>query len=103
MKYLLDTHVFLWMIAESSKLPESFERVILNPGAELFLSVASIWEAALKNKIGKLPLPSPAADYLIRLREQHLIQPLTIDDQTIRVFQSLDEHHKDPFDHLSAR
>lgn len=100
MKYLLDTHIFLWLIADSKKLPLQVVQAILEPTAELFLSPKSIWETVLKSKIGKLTLPAPAADYLIDQRDRHGIHSLPIDDDTIRVFQSLPDHHKDPFDHV---
>jgi PIN domain nuclease of toxin-antitoxin system len=99
-KYLLGTHIFLWLIAASKKLSPTIELAILEPTSELFLSPVSIWEAVLKNKIGKLTLPAPAADFLIDQRNRHGIRSLPIDDDTIRVFQSLAEHHKDPFDHI---
>ena len=64
MKLLLDTHVFLWYITADTRLPASFQAAIQDPANEVFLSVVSVWEAVIKYELGKLPLPSPPADYL---------------------------------------
>lgn len=64
MKLLLDTHVFLWYITADSRLPAPFLGAIRDPANEVYLSVASIWEAVIKNSLGKLPLPAPPAEYL---------------------------------------
>lgn len=61
MKLLLDTHVFLWYITADPKLPATFQAVSQDPANEVYLSVASIWEAVIKYQLGKLPLPSPPA------------------------------------------
>jgi PIN domain nuclease of toxin-antitoxin system len=54
MKLLLDTHVFLWFIAGSAKLGSSLSQAIRDPANEVYLSVASVWEAIVKQKLGKL-------------------------------------------------
>lgn len=61
MKLLLDTHVFLWYIAADSRLPATFRDALQDTTNEVFLSVASVWEATVKHGLGKLPLPSPPA------------------------------------------
>jgi PIN domain nuclease of toxin-antitoxin system len=60
MRLLLDTHVFLWYIAGDPRLPAAFRGPIQNSANEVYLSVASVWEAVIKFGIGKLP-PSAAA------------------------------------------
>jgi len=60
MKLLLDTHVFLWFISGEERLPTAMREVIRDPQTEVFLSVVSLWEAIVKQQIGKLPLPEPA-------------------------------------------
>lgn len=64
MKLLLDTQVFLWYITADSRLPAAFRDAIQNPANQVFLSVASVWEAVIKYTLGKLPLPAAPADYL---------------------------------------
>jgi PIN domain nuclease of toxin-antitoxin system len=49
MRLLLDTHVFLWYITADSKLPAPFLAAVREPANEVYLSVASIWEAVIKH------------------------------------------------------
>ncbi len=57
MRLLLDTHVFLWGIAEPEKLPERVQAALRDETNELLVSAASLWEIALKVRAGKLRLP----------------------------------------------
>jgi PIN domain nuclease of toxin-antitoxin system len=66
MRLLLDTHVFLWYISADPHLPAAFRAAVQDPTNEVYLSVASVWEAVIKNALGKLPLPGPPAEYLHR-------------------------------------
>jgi len=58
MKLLLDTHIFLWLINQDSRLPKQWQQAIQNPINEIFLSVVSIWECEIKYQIGKLNFPN---------------------------------------------
>jgi PIN domain nuclease of toxin-antitoxin system len=100
MKLLLDTHVFLWYVLGDRKLPESFKNAIQSGENEVFLSVASIWEAVVKHQLGKLPLPEAPADFLPRQREAHKVASLAIDEQTIACVANLPVIHRDPFDRI---
>ena len=68
---MLDMHVFLWYISADPQLPVAFRDAIREPANEVYLSVASVWEAVIKHALGKLPLPGPPADYLPQQREAH--------------------------------
>ena len=61
MKLLLDTHAFLWFVVESlgGDLPAPTKELLEDGDNELFLSVASIWETAIKISTGKLHLSQP--------------------------------------------
>ncbi len=61
MRLLLDTHVFLWYISADSRLPIAFRDAIRDPANDVYLSVASIWEAIIKHALGKLPPPKRAS------------------------------------------
>ena len=102
MKLLLDTHALLWFQSDNPKLSITAKTAIEDPANERWLSPISLVEIALKNRLGKLPLPtsfgtlypgSLLADdiHLMPLEPQH-IEPLT----------TLPMHHKDPFDRLIA-
>ncbi len=100
MRLLLDTHVFLWYITADPKLPAAFREAIRDQANEVYLSVASVWEAIIKSHLGKLPLPAPPADYLSRQREAHGIASLPIDEGAMSHLAGLPALHGDPFDRL---
>ena len=100
MRLLLDTHVFLWYITADTRLPAAFRQVIEEPANEVFLSVASIWEAVIKNGLGKLPLPAPPAEYLPRQRALHRIASVPIEEEALAHLATLAPLHRDPFDRI---
>ena len=98
--YLLDTHAFLWMAGDESRLGSEARRVVSHPGSELFLSVASAWEMAIKQSLGKLgleiELSKLISQQLAALRARRL--PLTW--QHAVAVTELQLHHRDPFDRM---
>lgn len=100
MRILLDTHVFLWYIAGDSRLPAAFGDAIREPSHEVYLSVASVWEAIIKHGLGKLPFPALPAIYLPSKRDEHGISSLTIDEGAMASLASLPPLHRDPFDRM---
>lgn len=100
MKLLLDTHIFLWFISGADQLPQGMRDNIRTPENEVYLSVASIWEAVIKHQLGKLPLPKPAESYLPSQRERHQISSLPIDEASIAHLAKLPPLHRDPFDRM---
>ena len=100
MRLLLDTHVFLWYITANAKLPATFRTASQDPANEVYLSVASVWEAVIKYQLGKLPLPAPPADFLPQLRDAHGIASLPIDEGAMSHLASLPPLHRDLFDRL---
>jgi PIN domain nuclease of toxin-antitoxin system len=99
MKALLDTHTFLWAIAEEAKLSRRAQQIYTGSN-DLWLSVASVWEILIKVQAGKLPLPEPSGPYLVKKLAQNRIEvlPITL-DHALRT-ESLRLHHRDPFDRL---
>ena len=100
MRLLLDTHVFLWYVSGDERLSEDLREAIRDPANEVFLSVASSWEAVIKHSLGKLPLPAPAADFLPKEREAHRIASLTVEEGVLTHLAGLPPLHRDPFDRL---
>jgi PIN domain nuclease of toxin-antitoxin system len=99
MKALLDTHTFLWAIAQQDKLSIRAQQIYTGPN-DLLLSVASIWEAMIKTKAGKLHLPEPAGPYLVKELVKNRIEVLPIKlDHVLRI-EVLPAHHRDPFDRI---
>jgi PIN domain nuclease of toxin-antitoxin system len=100
MKLLLDTHIFLWYISADPLLPVVFRDAIRDPANEVYLSVASVWEAVIKYALGKLPLPQAPAAFLPKQREAHRIVSLPIEESALAHLASLPPLHRDPFDRL---
>ena len=99
MKALLDTHAFLWAIAEEDKLSRRAQQVFTGPN-QLWLSVASVWEILIKVRAGKLPLPEPAGPYVVRKLAENRIDVLPINlDHVLRI-EAMPVHHRDPFDRI---
>ncbi len=100
MRLLLDTHIFLWYITADPNLPATFLTAIREPANEVYLSVASIWEAIIKHRLGHLPLPGSPAEYLPEQRNAHGIASLPIDEKAMTHLASLPLLHRDPFDRI---
>ncbi|HKS42728.1 MAG TPA: type II toxin-antitoxin system VapC family toxin [Blastocatellia bacterium] len=100
MNLLLDTHVFLWFISGDKRLPNVIRDSIRDSQNEVYLSVASIWEAIIKNRIGKLPLPASPEIYLPTQRERHFISSLFLDEASVMRLAGLPGIHRDPFDRI---
>lgn len=99
MKYLIDTHIFIWFATGNKKLASNYISLIKNPEIEIFLSNVSVWEIALKSNLGKLSIGIPFHNMEHYLSEQRIqILPYTFGDLN-RLFE-LPFHHRDPFDRL---
>jgi PIN domain nuclease of toxin-antitoxin system len=100
MRLLIDTHVFLWYISADPQLPVAFRDAMRDPANEVYLSVASVWEAVIKYALGKLPLPEAPAEYLPLPRQAHRITSLPIEEGALAHLASLPALHRDPFDRI---
>jgi PIN domain nuclease of toxin-antitoxin system len=100
MRFLLDTHVFLWFISADARLPVGWRDTIREPNHEVYLSVVSLWESILKYRLGKLPLPEPPERYLPAQRERHRIANLPLDEASVQRLATLPSVHRDPFDRM---
>lgn len=64
MRFLIDTHVFLWFIGGDTRLSKKVCQAIEDEENEVLLSVASVWEIAIKTSVGKLTLAKPFAELI---------------------------------------
>jgi PIN domain nuclease of toxin-antitoxin system len=99
-KLLLDTHVWLWWNTESERLAPAAVRQIENPRNDVFLSAASVWEMAIKRRLGQLPLPEPVAMYVARRLRSDSVRELPVSAGHAAGVETLDPLHRDPFDRL---
>ena len=100
MRLLLDTQVFLWLLTGDRRLTEAMRADVLNSNNDVYLSVISVWEASVKYRLGKLPLPAPPWDYLTEQRERHQIASLHLDEASVSQISKLPQLHRDPFDRM---
>ena len=99
MKAILDTHAFLWAIAEDKKLSRRAQKIFTGP-SDLWLSIASIWEIMIKVQTGRLPLPVPTGPYIVKKLAENRIEVLPITLDHVLRTESLPLHHHDPFDRI---
>lgn len=99
-RYLLDTHTLLWFIAEDKELSDRARRLILDSSNEILLSIASLWEIAVKVNIGKLALDKPFNQLFPDELDSHGIDMLDITIAHFMQVTTLPLHHRDPFDRL---
>lgn len=64
MRLLLDTHAFLWFVAGDQRLSKTARDHIEDQSHELLISIASLWEMAVKVSLGKLDVPRPFAEFI---------------------------------------
>jgi PIN domain nuclease of toxin-antitoxin system len=100
MKLLLDTHIFLWFISGDQRLPIHFQNSIRDLNNDVYLSCVSVWEVTVKYQLGKLPLPESPEIYLPKQRQKHLINTLTLDEESVAQLLNLPLLHRDPFDRI---
>lgn len=100
MRFLLDTHCWLWMQVSPERISAQVLDQLTDPENALFLSSASSWEIAVKWALGRLPLPQPPAEYVPRRLERQGVVGLPIQHRHALHTASLPPHHRDPFDRL---
>ena len=100
MRLLLDTHAFLWFIHDEPELSNEARDLIEDGGNEIWLSVVSCWEIAIKFKIGKLNLTEPFEVLIPREIATNAFQILDINYAHTEKTIQLDLYHRDPFDRL---
>lgn len=97
MKLLLDTHALLWWLENDDRLGDQARNCISNPANIVLISDASLWEIAIKSRIGKLKVDLKQIE---REAEGSDFTRLAIRPDHIHAILQLPNHHRDPFDHL---
>jgi len=100
MRVLLDTQVWLWMLAAPDRLSAESRALLAAPENELLFSAASAWEIAIKHGLGKLHLPESPAQYIPRMMVHTSVTPLPVHHRHALHVAELPGHHRDPFDRL---
>ncbi len=100
MRYLLDTHTFLWWNMDDAQLSPLAKEIIADGDNEIFLSAATAWELAIKTARGRLALPEDPTRYVSNRINLHGFQALPIQIYHAVQVYKLPMHHADPFDRL---
>lgn len=96
MRYLLDTHVFLWWLSSDKRLKERWKQVISDSQNEIFISAVSAWEIVIKLQLGKLKIETSLADCF----KDTNFTVLDISLDHVFNLSQLPLKHKDPFDRM---
>ncbi len=99
MRFLLDTHTFLWFIGDNPRL-SARAKGLLESDADLLLSVVSLWEISIKVSTGKLTLAQPYDIFIPQQITANAIEILPVSLAHLSVVATLPFHHRDPFDRL---
>jgi PIN domain nuclease of toxin-antitoxin system len=100
LKFLLDTHSLLWFLSGDASLSERVRRIIEHPDYDILVSIASLWEIAIKHSLGKLKLAQPFEELFPHQLAINSISLLEIRLGHVARVSSLPFHHRDPFDRL---
>ncbi|MBD0293970.1 MAG: type II toxin-antitoxin system VapC family toxin [Flavisolibacter sp.] len=97
--YLLDTHALIWFFEENPLLPRLADATIRNTENQIYFSIASFWEIAVKLNIGKLHLGTSIKELSVFCFQNNIeITPVSL--QHIATYVHLPLLHRDPFDRM---
>lgn len=96
MQLLLDTHTFLWWLADSPRLPKRFRAVIAEATNEVFVSAVTVWEIAIKRRSGRIDFSGGIGEEI----QSHGFQALPITVGHAESVEDLPIFHRDPFNRM---
>lgn len=101
MKLLLDTHIAIWAVANSARLSDSARALIADPKNEVVVSVATLWEIAIKHALRRrteqMPISATEGEAYFLAAGYGL---LGVAAEHVRALEQLPAHHADPFDRI---
>ncbi|HLO20354.1 MAG TPA: type II toxin-antitoxin system VapC family toxin [Sphingomicrobium sp.] len=100
MKLLLDTHAFLWWVEGAPALGRRARAEVSNPDNEVFVSIASCWELAIKLSLGKLRLTQGLERFIPEQLTRNGFGLLGMEFRHVARVADLPFHHRDPFDRV---
>ncbi len=99
MQHLLDTHTLIWFINGNEELSAKARKAIETDDAINFVSIATLWEIAIKVSLDKLELKVPFSEIREKM-EENSFQLLPINFEDTLTVSTLPFHHRDPFDRI---
>lgn len=100
MRFLLDTHSFLWWVRKDDRLSDTVREIISEERNEIFVSVASAWEISIKAGLGQLDIPRGPERFITRHTELNDFAVLPIHLRHALGVYELPDIHRDPFDRI---
>ena len=100
MRFLLDTHTFLWFVLNDPRLSQEALKLISDPKNDLLISPASYWEIAIKVSLGKYEIPGSFQSWMEAQISINNFEILPIRIAHTAKVATLSFHHRDPFDRL---
>ena len=97
MKFLLDTHILLWVSQDSKLLSKYAKSLVTNGDNDVYFSTASIWEIMIKKNTGKFKID--VAEFMRDISDMNIFE-LPIKIEHVLTLETLPNHHKDPFDRI---
>jgi PIN domain nuclease of toxin-antitoxin system len=101
-RLLLDTHAFLWWVDGAPGLGRRARAAVSNPDNEVFVSIASCWELAIKISLGKLRISQNLDRFVPEQLRLNGFSLFAIELRHVVGVAGLPFHHRDPFDRLLA-
>ena len=102
MRLLLDTHAFLWWVTDDERLSPAAKQAAADPANEVFVSAASAWEIATKQRLGKLAGVARVGERYAELVAADGFQHLAVDYRHALRAGGYTLEHRDPFDRMLA-
>jgi PIN domain nuclease of toxin-antitoxin system len=99
-RVLIDTHIFIWYVQSSDRLPSSVIAMINDGRNDILFSIASVWEMAIKQSSGKLNLGNPYSSFIAEQMRLNSMELLPVRLEHLDLITTLPLHHRDPFDRL---
>jgi PIN domain nuclease of toxin-antitoxin system len=100
MRYLLDTHAFLWFVTDDSRISPKAKSIIKDNHNEIYFSAASAWEMSIKSRLGRLTIEGELEPFIVQQLAENSFSPLSITISHSIYTSTLPEIHKDPFDRM---
>jgi PIN domain nuclease of toxin-antitoxin system len=99
MKILLDTHAIIWFINGDIQLPQKSIQIIKDIKIKCYISIASIWEIAIKISLGKLEI-NGGFDEILKIMKKFEIELLPVTFEHIQKLLKMEHYHRYPFDRI---
>ena len=100
MKYLIDTHILIWLAISPQNISKRVLPILENPANRIYVSTVTLWEIAIKLSIGKLNLQGLEISDLVQFCNEQNIEIVQLPISAVVQYKNLPikENHKDPFD-----